>query len=947
MADRTPSLLNAKRVDSVQRTPSPPIAEDTTTVAIQQDLGVSPKPDEFVPEGSPHTVSVGGGGGVVRRTRERREGQDRLVSILKEVTSLIQFEGLLSEGTPAGDAVSGLSSVLNRLKSITLVPSGGESAAAQFVAYVYAEAKRTPEGGLDGYSNRYRQVADELLRADELMKLLRETILGACRRFRPDAPSQQSTVAWRHYLRQIVELRAELEEGLSRSRDLVRTLPPLSEEEQEQLAVSPRSRQFVALQAPTRSLALEEEQVSEFIMSSPPPAPQPHHERPDTTPARQELQRNYLRPPRHVEDEVFQTVTGSPNHRIKDANRMHRAAEDALDAARQTVSDLEDENHHLRASNTELRRQMRAATDEVESAMSQMEADFDRRAEHLVAREVAAIKQDCERRVRDVHAKCERTIADLQKNHKTSLSEQEEAWRIKVGLGNKDHAVEIQRVEADCKRKLHDMERDWSRKLREERERSQKLLDSSKALSAEEEGRKFEEALSRIKKRHKAVMADLERKLSEEQEVSQQRKKELENTKLFLADSERRRESLEAQLTEATRKSKDLEGRVGAAVKERAALERDTEYLMTELLSLQQTVSEFRREQRSINAAVNNAVSVRRESEPVTDKRRVNHHAAKSGASTPREPSRALFDDRSPMYLSSRPGKAGWGGGHERGTSPTADSLHCPSSVLNQNDDDAMLGSLMGSAPSSPTRRHSSSLRQRHSPKGTVRRGEGQSPRDVAQAPITSSEFQVSPATDDRHPTSGSGGAMSPSVRRVLAAARGALHEVRSSGNELSRTGTGATGTSNDDPLQQSKRPQPSDSVRSASTHSSSTSNGQSGVVAAGVDGFQSELAGVGLPRLMELEANMTEELALLEDKESLVKDKRMSVSTTLLAQRNQLLMKNAPEADIERLNDKISTTMERVNAAMGQIQDRRRRTQNRISLVRAEMLRKRRPFAE
>eukprot|EP00658_Telonema_sp_P-2_P041184 TRINITY_DN29450_c0_g1_i1.p1 TRINITY_DN29450_c0_g1~~TRINITY_DN29450_c0_g1_i1.p1 ORF type:complete len:361 (-),score=62.49 TRINITY_DN29450_c0_g1_i1:47-1129(-) len=357
---------------------------------------------------------------------------------------------------------------------------------------------------------------------------------------------------------------------------------------------------------------------------------------------------------------------------------------------------------------------------------------------------------------------------------------------------------------------------------------------------------------------------------------------------------------------------------------------------------------------------------------------------SKSGVSTPREPSRTLFDERSPTYFT-RFNKSAQDddgrGGQERGHSPVADSLHCPSSVLNQADDDAFLGSLLGSLPNSPTRRQpsqtwrstanhrrtspskSSGNHYQHSNSG-IRRGDASqhSPLGGGHVPNQSAEFQVSPATDDRRHASSAAqsGPMSPSVRRVLAAARGALHEVRSSGDELSRTGTGAT-TPNEEgrhhprsgsrsPQQHSKAPPTSASVRSASSHSSTGSTShpptKGGMVVGsggGDGGFQSEIEHIDLPALMELEAGMTEELTLLEDKESLVKDKRMSVSTTLLAQRNQLLMKNAPEEDIERLNDRISKTMERVNSAMGQIQDRKRRTQHRIGLVRAEMLRKRR----
>lgn len=88
------------------------------------------------------------------------------------------------------------------------------------------------------------------------------------------------------------------------------------------------------------------------------------------------------------------------------------------------------------------------------------------------------------------------------------------------------------------------------------------------------------------------------------------------------------------------------------------------------------------------------------------------------------------------------------------------------------------------------------------------------------------------------------------------------------------------------------------------------------------------------LHELERKEQSLMQEAASLADQERSVLEKRSVVSSTLLAQRNQLLMKNAPDEDVEKLNNQISAVMERINQAAAQIQQNKRTVEGKMDLL-------------
>lgn len=79
-------------------------------------------------------------------------------------------------------------------------------------------------------------------------------------------------------------------------------------------------------------------------------------------------------------------------------------------------------------------------------------------------------------------------------------------------------------------------------------------------------------------------------------------------------------------------------------------------------------------------------------------------------------------------------------------------------------------------------------------------------------------------------------------------------------------------------------------------------------------------------------------EAASLEAQEQSVHGKRSVVSSTLLAQRNQMLMKNAPDQEVETLNDQISSVMQKINQASAQIEVNKRSVGSKLDLVRRQL---------
>eukprot|EP00742_Colponemidia_sp_Colp-10_P022723 GILJ01026910.1.p1 GENE.GILJ01026910.1~~GILJ01026910.1.p1 ORF type:complete len:834 (+),score=149.05 GILJ01026910.1:219-2504(+) len=66
--------------------------------------------------------------------------------------------------------------------------------------------------------------------------------------------------------------------------------------------------------------------------------------------------------------------------------------------------------------------------------------------------------------------------------------------------------------------------------------------------------------------------------------------------------------------------------------------------------------------------------------------------------------------------------------------------------------------------------------------------------------------------------------------------------------------------------------------------------------------------------------------LADLEVKAQMVQDRRSAIGSNLLARRNQMLMKGAPDTEIETLNEQIHATMQKVGLAMAQIRHKKER---------------------
>jgi hypothetical protein len=85
---------------------------------------------------------------------------------------------------------------------------------------------------------------------------------------------------------------------------------------------------------------------------------------------------------------------------------------------------------------------------------------------------------------------------------------------------------------------------------------------------------------------------------------------------------------------------------------------------------------------------------------------------------------------------------------------------------------------------------------------------------------------------------------------------------------------------------------------------------------------------------LEEKERHLMSEAASLAEQERSLLDKRSVVSSTLLAQRNQMLMKNAPDDEVEKLNIQISAVMERINQTTAQIQQNKRSVESKMDLM-------------
>jgi hypothetical protein len=82
----------------------------------------------------------------------------------------------------------------------------------------------------------------------------------------------------------------------------------------------------------------------------------------------------------------------------------------------------------------------------------------------------------------------------------------------------------------------------------------------------------------------------------------------------------------------------------------------------------------------------------------------------------------------------------------------------------------------------------------------------------------------------------------------------------------------------------------------------------------------------------LELEARQ------LAGQESKVLDRRSQLHSTLLAQRNRLLMANAPDKEVDELNQKISSVMRQIETATAQIEVNKRSVTTKLELARLQL---------
>ncbi len=176
-------------------------------------------------------------------------------------------------------------------------------------------------------------------------------------------------------------------------------------------------------------------------------------------------------------------------------------------------------------------------------------------------------------------------------------------------------------------------------------------------------------------------------------------------------------------------------------------------------------------------------------------------------------------------------------------------------------------------------------------------------------------------------------------VNRVLADARNLLQQIEA--------GTDCGGNSSRPRLDVGSGGPPSRSGDSGSlTASSSSSIGS--INHPGADAASNPvettraLAGEGFDKIIsELQTQcqtLETEAKQLESQEAKVLERRSQLNSTLLAQRNHLLMRNAPDHEVEALNQKISLVMQQIANATGQIETNKRSVTTKLELTRLQL---------
>jgi hypothetical protein len=103
--------------------------------------------------------------------------------------------------------------------------------------------------------------------------------------------------------------------------------------------------------------------------------------------------------------------------------------------------------------------------------------------------------------------------------------------------------------------------------------------------------------------------------------------------------------------------------------------------------------------------------------------------------------------------------------------------------------------------------------------------------------------------------------------------------------------------------------------------------------LAASADGFDA------IVRDLQAQCTALEtEASHLLAQETKVLEKRSLLNSTLLAQRNHLLMKNAPDAEVEALNQRLSGVMAQIANAMQQIESNKRSVTTKLELARLQL---------
>ena len=89
---------------------------------------------------------------------------------------------------------------------------------------------------------------------------------------------------------------------------------------------------------------------------------------------------------------------------------------------------------------------------------------------------------------------------------------------------------------------------------------------------------------------------------------------------------------------------------------------------------------------------------------------------------------------------------------------------------------------------------------------------------------------------------------------------------------------------------------------------------------------------------LSQQQQQLEQEALRIRGQSNSVVHKRSVVTSTLVAKRNQLLMKNAPDEEVERLNAQIGAVMHKTNEATSRIEQSSRQVQVRLETVNGQL---------